>query len=92
MSQLEKWKACSDKFQIIKEFLSFAHADHNLQLAELEENFNCLHATSTLSSNGAKTLLYEFFDIDEQKLEDERRKILEGALDIELENQILEQE
>lgn len=70
----EKLKAIADKSQAIGDFLEWATQTHGLWLAEPVPN--SLHGYFAPTGKRTVGLLAEFFDIDEDKIEAEKRAML----------------
>ena len=68
----DKLKAVKDKSQAIGEFLEWLHDDRGMVLAERDERNDLF-----ISPLSIRALLAEFFEIDEQRLDDEKRAMLD---------------
>lgn len=74
MTELEKWENCYKERNLIKDFLDFAAEKHDatLRTEAKETSF-----VSFMVSVDEDKILDDYFQIDQQKLEEERRALLE---------------
>ncbi len=70
MSQLEHWAAVVDKVTAVEEFISWLWTEKKIEL----DWSRAVPGTSL----DQKKLIYEFFEVDAKKLDDERRALLDA--------------
>jgi len=68
----EKLKKISDKSQAIGEFVDWLRYEKNIQLAQWRNGTDMMPARALI-----RDLLAEFFDIDQDKIEEEKRAMLD---------------
>lgn len=74
-----KLGAISDKSQAIYDFLEWVRGEHGLLLASYATSSSPLEQGRLFpSQHSVRRLLAEFFEIDEEKIEQEKRAMLEG--------------
>lgn len=78
-TELEKWEKYHAAFYIIKEFLVYANEEFDASLGKTEKDQRYGTYHRNLSTGEESRIIYKFFDIDEQKLEEERRELLKKA-------------
>ncbi len=72
MTELDKWGSVHDDFVTITEFLAFL-SSKGVSLCSVVDEIEQFQPVV-----GYQNLLYEYFNIDKNKLEKERRKLLES--------------
>ena len=75
MTELEKWANCHKEVVLIKEFLDFASTEGNAELMTLVDSGEGFRPKYLLTDE--TKLINKFFGIDEKKLEEERRNLLD---------------
>ena len=69
--ECDKMRAVKEKSQAIGEFLEWLHSEKDITLCRLEGNYDY-----RIINISTEKLLAEFFDIDLNKVEEEKRAIL----------------
>lgn len=75
-TELEKWEKYHAAFTIIKDFLVYACEEFDVSLGKTGKDKEYGTYYRNLSSDEESQIIYKFFDIDRQKLEEERRELL----------------
>lgn len=78
MTELEKWENCYKERNLIKDFLNFASEKHNSRLTT-EINTPPYYLNIENVPVDEDEILDDYFQIDQQKLDEERRALLEKA-------------
>lgn len=82
MTELEKWENCYKERNLIKDFLNFASKEHSSNLTtEINTPPYYLNIEHVLVDEDR--ILDDYFQIDQKKLEEERRALLEKARNME---------
>ena len=82
MTELEKWENSYKERNLIKDFLNFASEKHNSNLTtEINTPPYYLNIERVLVDEDP--ILDDYFQIDQKKLEEERRALLEKARNME---------
>lgn len=87
MTELEKWENSLKERNLIKDFLDFASEKHHSKLhMPMGSPCNYDDFGWPLQSCNEDEILDDYFQIDQQKLDEERRALLEKARNMERQN------
>ena len=80
MTQLERWENSYKERNLIKDFLNFAAMKYGARLGEKYRYDNCAYDFYPIDED---PILDDYFQIDQDKLDQERRALLEKAQNME---------